>query len=153
MSPYCYDYPRPLVTVDSVVFDLYDDDGVPRVLLIQRKHEPFLGMWALPGGFLELDEELDQGAARELYEETGIDILPGDLRQAMTVGGVGRDPRGRVISVVYTAVLDRFEHDIVPCKNEVTAVRWFSLDELPSLAADHLEIIRGTLGEIYHDRR
>lgn len=152
MSPY-YKYPRPAVTVDTVVFDLYDDNGEPKVLLIKRKREPFKGKWALPGGFLEMDEELEVGAARELYEETGLDIPSDELQQAMVVGSVNRDPRGRVISVVFTAVRDRYESDLTPCKNEVEEVRWFALSDLPSLAADHLEIIRGTLGEVYHDRR
>lgn len=152
MSPY-YKYPRPAVTVDSVIFDLYDDDGEPKVLLIKRKNEPFKGKWALPGGFLEMDEELADGAARELYEETGLDIPSCELQQAQTVGSVGRDPRGRVISVVFTAVRDRYEFDLTPCKNEVLEVQWFALSDLPDLAADHLKIIRDTLGEIYHDRR
>jgi 8-oxo-dGTP diphosphatase len=152
MSP-SYKFPRPAVTVDTVVFDLYDDvcHGVPHVLLIRRKNEPFKGMWAIPGGFLEVEEELEDGAARELYEETGVDIDPGDLRQAFTVGRINRDPRDRIISVVYTAVVDRFEH--VLCANDdAEDAAWFGMGDLPELAADHLEIIRKTLGEIYHDR-
>lgn len=135
-----------------MVFDLYDDDQVPKVLLIKRKQEPFRGMWALPGGFLNLEEELAVGAARELYEETGIDIPPSDLQHAKTVGTVGRDPRGRVISIVFTVVVDRFEHQTC-AGDDAEEAKWFGMDELPGLAADHLDIIRDVLGETYHDRR
>lgn len=149
--PYVYDYPRPCVTCDTVVFDLYDDDRVPKVLLVLRKNDPFKGMWALPGGFLNEDEELDECAARELYEETGLDIDPGDLRQAFTVGRKVRDPRARIISVVYTAVVDRYEQQVC-ADDDAEQVAWFAMDDLPSLAADHLDIIRNTLGGVYHDR-
>lgn len=150
--PYVYDYPRPCVSCECVVFDLYDDGGVPQVLLVMRKQDPFKGMWSLPGGFLDMEEELEECAARELYEETGVDLAgEGSLRQAYTKGKVCRDPRDRIISVVYTAVVDRFEHQT--CANDdAEQVAWFRMDDLPSLAADHLETIRKTLGEVYHDR-
>jgi 8-oxo-dGTP diphosphatase len=149
--PYTYDYPRPTVACETVVFDLYDDNNIPQVLLVKRKHEPFKGMWSLPGGFLEMDEELETCAARELSEETGLDVDPDDLRQAFTVGKINRDPRSRVIAVVYTIVVDRFEHSVC-ASDDAEEVAWFKMDVLPSLAADHLEIIRKTLGEVYHDR-
>jgi 8-oxo-dGTP diphosphatase len=138
------------VTCDTALFDL-DEGNVPRVLLIKRKHDPFKGMWALPGGFLEMDEELEDAATRELYEETGVDLADTDiLQQVCVVGTVGRDPRDRIISVVYTAVVDRFEYDL--CANDdAEEVAWFKLDELPILAADHLEIIRRVLGVVYYD--
>tara|TARA_S200002703_G_scaffold133899_2_gene122203 strand:- start:51 stop:473 length:423 start_codon:yes stop_codon:yes gene_type:complete len=139
------------VTCDTVVFDLYDDDGIPKVLLVLRKNAPFKDMWALPGGFLEQDEELEECAARELVEETGVDVDPNDLRQAMTVGKKNRDPRARVITVVYTIVVDKYEHPIC-ADDDAEEVAWFPMDNLPSLAADHLEIVRKTLGEVYHDR-
>lgn len=108
-------------------------------------------MWCIPGGFLDIDEELDECASRELYEETGVDIEPHHLRQAFTVGEKDRDPRGRVIAVVYTAVVDLFEHPL--CANDdAEKVAWFRMDELPTLVSDHLETIRRTLGEVYHDR-
>ena len=147
---YLYEYPRPAVTVETVVFDLYDDDKIPAVLLIRRMNEPFRNMWAIPGGFLDLDEELEDGAIRELLEETGI-VVSNNIRQAFTVGGLNRDPRGRVISVVHTAVVDRFEHRVCAGDDAIDAA-WFKMDELPELAADHLEIIRQTLGEVYYDR-
>lgn len=158
---YVYDYPRPCVTCDTVVFDLYDDttgrllgsrdSDTPKVLLVLRKNEPFKGMWALPGGFLNEDEELEECAARELFEETGLDIDPNDLQQVIAVGRKVRDPRARIISVVYTTVVDRFEHDVC-ADDDAEQVAWFSMDDLPSLAADHLDIIRNTLGMVYHDR-
>lgn len=148
---YTYKYARPNVACEAVVFDLYNDDGVPRVLLVLRKNEPFKGMWCIPGGFLEMDEELDECAAREPYEETGVDIEPRYLSQAFTVGEKDRDPRGRVIAVVYTTVVDLFEHPL--CANsDAEEVAWFRMDELPELAADHLETVRKTLGEVYYDR-
>jgi len=146
-----YDYPRPSVACEAVVFDLHSEDNIPLVLLVLRKNEPFQGMWCLPGGFLEENEELEECAARELYEETGVDIEPRYLRQAFTVGKKNRDPRGRIIAVVYTTVVDRSEHTL--CANDdAESVAWLRMDDLPSLAADHLETIRKTLGEVYHDR-
>ncbi|MEE8114329.1 MAG: NUDIX hydrolase [Nitrososphaerales archaeon] len=145
-----YDYPRPCVTCDNVIFDLYDDDKIPKLLLVLRKNEPFKGMWALPGGFLNEDEELEECAARELAEETGVDLDADHLNQVLTVGRKGRDPRARIISVVYTAVVDRYEHPIC-ADDDAEEVAWFPMDELPSLAADHLEIVRKILGKVYHD--
>lgn len=147
--PYIYDYPRPCVSCEAVVFDL--NEAVPRVLLVLRKNEPFKGMWALPGGFLNEDEELDECAARELFEETGVDIDPAKLRQVFAVGKKVRDPRTRIISMVYTAVVDRYEQPIC-ADDDAEEVAWFAMDELPSLAADHLDIIRNVLGSVYHDR-
>jgi len=143
-----YQFARPAVTVDAVIFDMHDDDKIPRVLLILRKHEPFKGMWAIPGGFLEMDEELEVGAARELYEETGLDIPHDDLQQLVAVGRRNRDPRDRIISVVYTAVVDRFEHTEVCAGDDAEDARWFQVTELPALAADHLEIVRKALGVV-----
>ncbi len=147
---HAYDYPRPSVACEAVVFDLHGDD-IPLVLLVLRKHEPFKGLWGLPGGFLEENEELEECAARELYEETGVDLDACYLRQAFTVGKKNRDPRGRIIAVVYTTVVERSEHAL--CANDdAESVAWFRMDDLPSLAADHLETVRRTLGEVYHDR-
>lgn len=146
---YTYDYPRPSVACETVVFDLQHD--IPHVLLVKRKHEPFKGMWCIPGGFLNMDEELDECAARELYEETGVDIEPRDLQQVFTVGDKDRDPRGRIIAVVYTTVVDNLENHTLCANDDAEEVDWFSMDELPKLAADHLDTIRKTLGEVYHD--
>src|SRR5262249_33743790 len=93
---YTYEYPRPAVTVDIIVVT---KERRPRVLLIRRAHEPFAGAWAIPGGFVDMEEGLETAARRELMEETGLNV--GDLEQLHTFGDPGRDPRGRVISVAY----------------------------------------------------
>src|SRR5689334_9851507 len=95
--PYTYEYPRPSLTVDAVVFGFDDQDL--KVLLIQRGLEPFLGRWALPGGFVRMDESLESSVRRELKEETGLGNI--FLEQLYTFGDTGRDPRGRVVSVAY----------------------------------------------------
>lgn len=100
--PYCYDYPRPAVTVDLAVFSLAAD-GL-RVLLIRRKHDPFAGRWALPGGFLEIDEPIEAAARRELNEETGFDAR-GRVHFLGVYGDPSRDPRGRTISVAHAALI------------------------------------------------
>ena len=108
------------------------------VLLVQRKNEPFQGKWCLPGGFVELDEKIEDAAHRELYEETGVSGIA--LQQFGTYGNPGRDPRGRVVGVVYWSILDS--------KPETTAgddaanCRWFSIDQLPEMAFDHAMILR-----------
>jgi len=131
---YVYDWPRPMVTVDALLFA---DCGERRsVLLIRRGNEPFKGLWALPGGFLEMDEELEEAAARELFEETGITEV--ELKQMHTFGTVGRDPRGRMITIVYTATLDK-EIEPKPGDDAVEA-KWFDVEDLPELAFDHGEV-------------
>jgi 8-oxo-dGTP diphosphatase len=123
---YTYDYPRPSVSVDIVIVT---DERRPRVLLIRRKKPPFARAWALPGGFVEMDESLEAAAKRELSEETGVD--GGRLTQFATFGEPGRDPRGRVISVAYLAVVDR--HVLQPRADDDAAdVGWFSLARPPS---------------------
>ena len=94
---YTYDWPRPMVTVDAVVYVVVEE--TTKLLLIQRGHEPFHGKWAFPGGFVEMDEELEDAVVRELAEETGLTGVA--LEQMHTFGTLGRDPRGRTISVVF----------------------------------------------------
>ena len=132
---YTYPYPRPMVTVDAVVFA--SGPGGPQVLLIQRARDPFAGAWALPGGFVDMDEPLDAAAARELAEETGLHHVP--LRQFHTYGDPGRDPRGRTISVAHVATVETAPP--VTAQDDAAAARWFPLDALPPLAFDHATIV------------
>lgn len=129
------DYPQNIkVTVDAVVFT----NDHQEVLLIQRKNAPFQGQWALPGGFVEDDEDLNTAVARELQEEAGIE--PGDFTQLHTFGAPDRDPRGRAISVTYYTVVNK--GDFQPqAATDAQSVQWFSLSNLPKLAFDHAEIL------------
>jgi 8-oxo-dGTP diphosphatase len=148
---YTYDYPRPAVTVDTVVLDLFDRDGIPRVLLIKRKNQPFQGMWAIPGGFLDIDEELSYSAAREVLEETGVDILPEKLQQINVCGELNRDPRGRVISIVFMGIIHRDSYTI-QAGDDAEDVDWFRITALPNLAADHRSTITHALSTISRKR-
>ncbi len=145
---YIYEYPRPMVTVDVVVFT-----AVERrlsVLLIKRRHEPYLDHWALPGGFIEMDETLEASAARELREETGMAGM--ELNPIGVFGDPGRDPRGRCISVAYMAVVDW--HDQVPVAgDDALETAWFSVVELPKLAFDHYKIIQKAVQELREEPR
>lgn len=132
---FCYEYPRPAVTVDTVVLS---GRARPRVLLIRRKHEPFAGMWAIPGGFVDMDEGLEEAARRELHEETGAAV--GRIEQLATFGDPGRDPRGRTISVVYLARVNGSK--VKPRGGDDAAeAAWHSLLRPPPLAFDHAEIL------------
>lgn len=132
---YCYEYPRPAVTVDIVVVTR---DARPRVLLIRRKHAPFAGMWAIPGGFVDMDESLEDAARRELREETGV--ASKRLEQLATFGDPGRDPRGRTISVVYFTRVDAAK--VQPRgADDAKEAAWHDLARLPKLAFDHREIL------------
>lgn len=133
---YCYEFPRPAVTVDVVILS---QDEKPRVLLIRRKKDPFAGSWAIPGGFVEMDETLEAGAKRELKEETGVDVEK--IEQLATFGDPGRDPRGRTISVVYLARLDAGTVD-PKGGDDASDAAWHPLDKLPKLAFDHADILK-----------
>ncbi|KPV49416.1 NUDIX hydrolase, partial [Kouleothrix aurantiaca] len=126
-------YERPSVTVDVVIFTLQEREL--HVLLVKRKHWPHEGRWALPGGFINMDESLEQAARRELEEETGVrDIY---LEQLYTFGEPRRDPRTRVISIAYIALVSA-DKQTLRASDESTDVRWFSLQKLPgTLAFDH----------------
>lgn len=133
---YRYDYPHPAVTTDIVVFTR--GDAGPKVLLIRRASPPFEGCWALPGGFVQPDETLDEGARRELQEETGLAGV--QLKQLYAFGDPGRDPRERVITVAYYALVssDRIEPQ---AGTDADDAGWFGIDNLPALAFDHDRII------------
>lgn len=141
--PYTYDYPRPMVTTDCVVFSGAGEEL--RVLLVRRACEPFRNMWALPGGFLEMDEELDDCARRELEEETGLKGT--ELKQLFTVGTIGRDPRGRTISVIYCGQA-YYRSDKIKAGDDASDVYWFLVKNLPPMAFDHAEIIRRAVKEL-----
>lgn len=139
---YTYEYPRGALTVDCIVFGLDDDEL--KVLLIQRDISPFEGKWALPGGFVHVDESVDEAAKRELKEETGLDHV--FLEQLYTFGSVGRDPRERVVSVAYYALVNLSEHR-VKADTDARNAAWFSVYDIPDLAFDHTEIL-----EMAHER-
>ena len=139
---FSYAYPRPAVTVDCVVFALDQQDL--KVLLIQRDLGPFEGAWALPGGFVQMDETLDQAAYRELAEETGVVVSY--LEQLYTFGDVDRDPRERVVTVSYFALVKLSDHEI-RAASDARSAAWFAIDDTPSLAFDHQKIL-----DIAHQR-
>ncbi len=139
---YSYAYPRPSLTVDAAVFKKMGQ--VLEILLIQRKNDPYKGKWALPGGFMDMDETLEQAAHRELAEETGLKGI--SLEQLHAFSALDRDPRGRTVSVVFWSLL---EHDrkIMP-GDDARDASWFSVTRLPELAFDHLEIIQMALKKV-----
>ena len=134
--PHTYEYPRPALTVDCVVFGLDEQDL--KVLLVRRGLPPFEGRWALPGGFVLMEETLDDAARRELREETGLkDVY---LEQLYTFGDVRRDPRGRVVSVAYYALVNLADHR-VQAATDASDAAWFAASDLPRLAFDHDRIL------------
>ena len=124
------------LTVDAVVF--FKSKASQKVLLIKRKNDPFKGLWALPGGFLENDETLKQGTQRELEEETGIKV--DNLKQVGIFADPGRDPRGRIISIAFTEVI--YNEISVKGNDDAANAKWFDINNLPDIAFDHLEIIK-----------
>ena len=140
-TPYCYEYPRPAVTVDLAAFALFGTDL--RVLLIRRKHAPFAGHWALPGGFLEIDEPIEAAARRELREETGL-AVPGPVELIGVFGDPGRDPRGRTISLVHAAVV-RHSSAKVAGADDAAEAGWCDPHRSSNLAFDHDAILAAAL--------
>lgn len=125
------------LTVDCVLFG-YEVAKTLQVLLIERKYEPYAGCWALPGGFVNEDENLDQAALRELQEETGVSNV--FIEQLYSFGEPNRDPRGRVVTVAYFGLINLQQHPIAPA-SDAKEVQWFALDQLPKLAFDHQQIL------------
>jgi len=138
-----YKYPRAALTVDCVVFGF--DEGELKVLLIERGLEPFKGKWALPGGFVRVDETLDEAARRELQEEAGLKNV--FLEQLYTFGEVDRDPRERVVSVAYYARVKLSAHETQAATDAADA-RWFPISKLPKLAFDHAHIFATALARL-----
>jgi 8-oxo-dGTP diphosphatase len=138
-----YRYPRPALTVDCVVFGLDDKDL--KVLLIQRARKPFRGRWALPGGFVGVEEPLDEAARRELEEETGLrDVY---LEQLYTFGEPDRDPRERVVTVAYYALVNLRDHH-VRAATDARDAAWFAAPDVPALAFDHEKIIETAVARL-----
>ncbi len=138
---FTYDYPRPALTVDVV---LITNDSQPKVLLIQRKNNPFKDCWAFPGGFMDMDETLETAAYRELKEETHITVT--ELQHLGIYDAISRDPRGRTISAVYYKQVE----ECIPATADDDAknVHWFPVSQLPGLAFDHEKIITDLLKKL-----
>ena len=130
------EYKKPSVTVDIVVFTIQHREL--KILLVKRGVEPFRGKWAIPGGFVNLDESLEDAAKRELREETGVGNVY--LEQLYTFGYPKRDPRGRVITVSYIALVNS-DNINLEAKTDASDSRWFSVKKLPALAFDHKKIL------------
>lgn len=133
---YTYQYPHPAVTTDCVIFGYDIREGLS-VLLVERGVEPFKGCWAFPGGFLKMDEDAETGARRELMEETGFEAV--SIFQFGTFSEVNRDPRERVITIAYMALVQK---DSVKGGDDASDARWFPVKEVPPLAFDHDRILR-----------
>jgi len=135
-----YKYPRPALTVDCVVFGF--DESELKVLLIERALEPFKGSWALPGGFVHVDETIDDAARRELAEEAGLTNV--FLQQLYTFGAVDRDPRERIVSVTYFALVKLSDYNARAAADAADA-KWIPISKIPKLAFDHAEILTAAL--------
>lgn len=140
---YTYQYPRPSVTVDIAVMCKFDN--TTKILLIQRGNEPFKNKWALPGGFVEMDETLEESAVRELHEETELQGVK--LRQFRAYGDPGRDPRGRTISVVFYGFTEA-TNSLVAGSDDAKNAGWFGLKEIPEMAFDHNLILKQLLAHL-----
>jgi 8-oxo-dGTP diphosphatase len=143
--PYCYEYPRPAVTVDLVVFRLRAAEL--RVLLVRRKHEPFAGRWAIPGGFVEIDEPIEAAARRELREETGLDVDAAHVEFLGVFGDPGRDPRGRTISMAHIAAV-RGPFPNVAGGDDAEKAAWVPVKKAVELAFDHDLILASALNRL-----
>jgi len=133
---YSYKYPRLAMTVDAIV--LSEKENREMILLIQRKFDPFQGFWALPGGFVGMEETLLQACSRELFEETGLKNVA--LKQFFTFDAIGRDPRHRTVTTVFYGKVQGIVR--VTGGDDAAIAEWFPLDSLPEMAFDHSEIIQ-----------
>ncbi len=136
MKNHCYEYPRPSYTVDAALIAKADH----KLLLILRKHDPYAGKWAFPGGFMDMDETPEEAIVRELEEETHITGV--ELKQFKTYGALGRDPRGRTISTLFLGFVEHSNDVQAQGGDDAAEARWFSLDDVPDLAFDHGTIFK-----------
>ena len=143
---YCYKYPHPAVTTDCIIFGW--DGKELKVLLIKRGREPFKGLWAFPGGFLNPDESATEGALRELKEETGLEEAY--IQQFHTFSAPDRDPRERIISIAYVSLIPLKD---VKGGDDASEARWYPIYALPSLAFDHEEMYRKALNHLKSNLR
>ena len=146
---YTYDYPRPAVTVDCVVFGL-DETAFLQVLLIQRRSPPFAGQWALPGGFVRSEEALEQAALRELQEETNVTDL--FLEQLKAYGHPHRDPRGHTVTVAFYALVNLWNYEI-KAATDAKQARWWPMERMPDMAFDHKMIVQDALSTLRNSIR
>ncbi|MHC4655585.1 MAG: NUDIX domain-containing protein [Planctomycetota bacterium] len=141
---YIYDWPRPMVAADAAVFGFFA--GKAKLLLVERRNEPFKGKWCLPGGFVNIEEELEEAVVRELFEETGLTGI--NLEQIRTFGRCGRDPRGRVITVTYMGIAQEGKSK-VKAGDDAAKAQWFDIDKLPQeLAFDHNDVTKYVISRL-----
>ncbi len=145
---FSYKYPHPAVTVDCVIFGF--DGKSLRILLIERGLEPFKGSWALPGGFVRMDETVEEAAMRELFEETNVKGVY--MSQLSVFSEVDRDPRERVITVAFYALAKPSDHDVIGGDDAANA-QWFSLDDYPTLVFDHEKIVKVAFSQLQRNFR
>ncbi len=131
------------IAADIVVFTV--SKGVLQVLLIRRKNPPFKGQFALPGGFVEIDESLEEAALRELEEETGVRGI--FIKKIAAYGDVSRDPRGRIVSIAFMALIDS-EKFRLESKVDAMEAQWVSVSSIRNLAFDHMKILNDALSEL-----
>ena len=134
---YTYTYPRPAVTTDTIVFK--SGEKCIEILLIKRKRDPFKNYWALPGGFLEIEETPESGARRELTEETGVSAKM--LKEVGAFGDIDRDPRGRTITIAYYTFMKSNNNSGIKALSDAKDARWFSINDIPEMAFDHRAIL------------
>lgn len=145
---YIYDWPRPTVSADAVVFTFSRSKA--KLLLVNRRYEPFKGQWALPGGFVGIDEELEDAVARELEEETGmVDVR---LEQMRAFGKCGRDPRARQITIAFMGIATKGQNKI-RAGDDAAKVGWFDIEKLPKdMGFDHKEIAEFAIRKLKRKR-
>jgi len=139
---YIYEYPRPALTVDATVFR--EVEGSIELLLIQRDRPPFEGGWALPGGFVDMDETLEEAVVRELEEETSLKGI--HLEQLKAFSAIDRDPRGRTVSVVFWGILK--DDQQAKAGDDARNTKWFPVNLLPELAFDHAVVVKTAIQKL-----